>query len=192
MFFPSQATFSWKHIVYVLTVAAVSILTNSYTLAVLGTSYCHYFLYIHTYFYRDVKTTPEYKAFQNACFLYKSIAVCHIVYVYAWPILTGRAEVDHISLVMILCGYVVSISATQVLGIDGTYFGIELGFLQADYKFVKSFPYNIFPHPMILGQVSSSLQPAHPKPTCSETWVVVRFQTLPIFTGNNAPLKLLL
>jgi len=149
-----MAVISWKIIAYLLSVAAVSILCNSYTIAVIGSSYCHYFLYIYTYYYRDIKTKGEYKAFQHAAFLYKSIAVCHIAYIYAGPILVGRVEVDHMSLLMIMCGYVVSISATQVLGIDGTYFGIELGFLQADYKFVKSFPYNIFPHPMILGQVS--------------------------------------
>jgi hypothetical protein len=33
-------------------------------------------------------------------------------------------------------------------------FGIELGFVKADYQFVKVFPYNVFPHPMILGQVT--------------------------------------
>ena len=33
------------------------------------------------------------------------------------------------------------------------YFGIELGVVEADYKFVTKFPYNVLPHPMILGQV---------------------------------------
>jgi hypothetical protein len=32
-------------------------------------------------------------------------------------------------------------------------FGIELGFVKANYLFVKRFPYNLIPHPMILGQV---------------------------------------
>jgi hypothetical protein len=33
-------------------------------------------------------------------------------------------------------------------------FGIELGFVKANYCFVKAFPYNIgLPHPMITGQV---------------------------------------
>jgi hypothetical protein len=40
---------------------------------------------------------------------------------------------------------------------DGTYFGIELGRVKADYGFVKSFPYNIIPHPMIVGQVVALL-----------------------------------
>ena len=36
-------------------------------------------------------------------------------------------------------------------------FGIELGFVEADYQFVKGFPYNCLPHPMILGQVLALL-----------------------------------
>ena len=39
----------------------------------------------------------------------------------------------------------------RALGVDGTYFGIELGVVKADYKFVTKFPYNVLPHPMILG-----------------------------------------
>lgn len=50
-----------------------------------------------------------------------------------------------------------SIAATQALGVDGTYFGIELGFVKADYRFVKSFPYNTLPHPMILSQIVALL-----------------------------------
>ena len=43
------------------------------------------------------------------------------------------------------------------MGVDGTYFGIELGVVKADYKFVTKFPYNVLPHPMILGQVVALL-----------------------------------
>ena len=41
--------------------------------------------------------------------------------------------------------------------LTGTYFGIELGVVKADYKFVTKFPYNVLPHPMILGQVVALL-----------------------------------
>ena len=38
-------------------------------------------------------------------------------------------------------------------------FGIELGFVKAEYNFVKEFPYNIgLPHPMITGQVCASIK----------------------------------
>jgi hypothetical protein len=52
-------------------------------------------------------------------------------------------------------GYYVSAMATKALGIEGTYFGIELGFVEAQYEFVKEWPYNMYPHPMILGQVAA-------------------------------------
>lgn len=50
-------------------------------------------------------------------------------------------------------GYYVSAMATNGLGIEGTYFGIELGFFKAEYEFVKVWTYKSYPHPMILGQV---------------------------------------
>ena len=57
------------------------------------------------------------------------------------------------SLVLIMGGHFVSLCATA-LGVDGTYFGIELGVVKAD-KFVTKFPYNVLPHP-VLGQVVAS------------------------------------
>ena len=41
---------------------------------------------------------------------------------------------------------------TALLGVDGTYFGIELGFVQASKHYVQRFPYGVIPHPMILSQ----------------------------------------
>jgi hypothetical protein len=58
--------------------------------------------------------------------------------------------VDHLSLMMIVSGYLVSGAATHALGVDGTNFSIELGFLEADHNFVKAFPY-----------VPSRTRPAH-------------------------------
>ena len=55
-------------------------------------------------------------------------------------------------------GYYVSAAATAALGVQGTYFGIELGFVKdVDYGFVNRWPYSTFPHPMILGQVVAML-----------------------------------
>lgn len=75
------------------------------------------------------------------------------------PMLTGKMMaadyfILHMPQIIVAAfGIFVSTMATATLGLSGTYFGIELGFVKADYKFVNSFPYNIFPHPMILGQV---------------------------------------
>ena len=48
-------------------------------------------------------------------------------------------------------------SFTCVTFANSADFGIELGFVEADYNFVKSFPYNVLPHPMILSQVLALL-----------------------------------
>jgi len=144
----------WKHLAYVLCVVAVSWALHSYSVFLAGTSYCHYGMYIYTYYHRGLKTRSQYQQFKTTALLYKTLAVCHLVYVYAGkPLAEGTFVPDHVSLVTITCGYFVSLAATQALGMDGTYFGIELGFLEAEHNFVKSFPYNVFPHPMILGQV---------------------------------------
>jgi hypothetical protein len=71
---------------------------------------------------------------------YKTVALCHLAYIYLRPIFAGVEAVDHISMLMIVFGYLVSMAATHALGVDGTYFAIELGFLEADYNFVKAFP----------------------------------------------------
>jgi hypothetical protein len=41
----------------------------------------------------------------------------------------------------------------MALGIDKTYFGVELGYVNPNAYFVSTFPYNIIPHPMIVGQL---------------------------------------
>ena len=52
---------------------------------------------------------------------------------------------------MIICGYGLSIAATGALGIDQTYFGVELG--EVEPNFVHGFPYDVVPHPMIIGSM---------------------------------------
>ena len=53
---------------------------------------------------------------------------------------------------MILGGYSLSFSAAYALGVDQTYFGVELG--ECAPNFVDGFPYNLgIPHPMIVGSI---------------------------------------
>lgn len=63
----------------------------------------------------------------------------------------GMITLVALSLAMITAGSVVSILAAKALGVDGTYFGPELGI--CEMKWVTCFPYNVFPHPMITGQL---------------------------------------
>ena len=39
-----------------------------------------------------------------------------------------------------------------MLGTDGCYFGIELGYVNKNKNYVSKFPYGYIPHPMILSQ----------------------------------------
>lgn len=52
---------------------------------------------------------------------------------------------------MIVAGVALSVRAAQVLGLERTYFGVELGRVAPTR--IDRFPYGTIPHPMILGAV---------------------------------------
>jgi len=119
------------------------------------TSWMHYCKYISQYYWRTARTEEKYSAWKRDVLLFKTLALCNLAYIYIMGYVKADFQgfPDYISLAMICIGYYISIAATAALGVDGTYFGIELGFVKADYCFVTKFPYNFIPHPMILGQV---------------------------------------
>jgi len=141
--------------------AALALLSSvtSYDVFLYGTQYLHYLRYICTYY---VRKGVAFGAFKRDVLLFKSIALMQLFALYASP-LWKETTCEPVpcfrpdSLVLIIAGYFVSLCATAALGVDGTYFGIELGVVKADYKFVTKFPYNVLPHPMILGQVVALL-----------------------------------
>lgn len=82
--------------------------------------------------------------------LFKTIALVQLFYHYFFP--TKLAfQVDPISIAMIVSGYTVSMMATNALGIDRTYFGVELGLVEPIW--IDKFPYGYIPHPMIVSQM---------------------------------------
>ena len=120
----------------------------------------------YQYYYRTARTIEKYNAWKRDVLMYKTLALSNLGYIYFSHYVRNGWEgfPDLLSLGMIASGYFVSIAATNALGVDGTYFGIELGFVKADYCFVDAFPYNVLPHPMILSQVWALLgffKPAH-------------------------------
>jgi Phospholipid methyltransferase len=82
--------------------------------------------------------------------LFKTLALTQLFLLYLFPT-TDKFEFDVVSAIMIFTGYTVSIMATHALGLDRTYFGVELGI--CEYKCVNQFPYGFLPHPMILSQI---------------------------------------
>jgi len=108
-----------------------------------ATSYVHYCMYIATYHLRD---RINFGVFKRNVVFFKTIALTHL----CWSYLSNFTY-DPVSIAMLVVGYGLSTSATVALGIDQTYFGVELG--KMDPNFVNCFPYNCIPHPMIIGSM---------------------------------------
>jgi len=107
------------------------------------TSYTHYCMYIATYHVRD---RINFGMFKRNVIFWKTLALSHLAVNYL-----RNFQFDAISLAMIVLGYGLSTSAVVALGVDQTYFGVELG--EVKPNFVDCFPYNSIPHPMIIGSM---------------------------------------
>jgi len=141
------------NIVHIGTAAALGYFVD-YRIFVCMTSWVHYCKYIYQYYWRTARTQAKYAAWKRDVLLFKTLALLNLAYMYGLPYVKKEVtSIDFVSLGMVAVGYFVSIAATKALGVDGTYFGIELGFVEADYCFVKTFPYNAIPHPMITSQI---------------------------------------
>ena len=70
--------------------------------------------------------------------LFKTLALVQLFYHYFFPS-TRPFEFDPVSAAMIATGYVVSMMATNALGVDRTYFAAELGLVEP--KWITQFPY---------------------------------------------------
>lgn len=142
----------YNNIMYIAFVLANALVLESFELWLVFTSYVHYIRYITTYYNRD---NIAYEDFKRDVLLFKSIALGNLAYVYLSPfdfdISRVLNEVNPQCLVMIVVGYALSMKATKALGLDRTYFGVELGFLEP--KWIHEFPYGTIPHPMIVSQV---------------------------------------
>ena len=112
--------------------------------AFLATSFHHYFIYFGTFYQR---VGVAYYRFQRDAEFYKVISIGQLALKYV--LVTSRDGIDWTSMALIVGGYSVAGAAAVALGIDTTYFGIELGISKPIR--VTSFPYNVIPHPMIVG-----------------------------------------
>ena len=102
------------------------------------TSFTHYCMYIATYHHRD---RINFGVFKRNVVFFKTIALTHL----CWNYLANFVY-DPVSIGMLIGGYGLSIAATSALGLDQTYFGVELGAVEPN--FVSGFPYNVVPHPV--------------------------------------------
>lgn len=72
--------------------------------------------------------------------LFKTIALLQLFYHYFFPSTTPFVF-DPISVAMFVTGYIVSMLATNAIGIDRTYFAAELGLVEP--KWINQFPYGL-------------------------------------------------
>jgi len=144
---------------YIAALAVVSFFTT-YKVFLVGTSFIHYLRYINTYYHRE---GVAYGVFKRDVFLFKALSISQLVLLYASAVtnnftdLSLALKTSPIDYAMIFGGYALSIYTTFQLGVDGTYFGIELGFVKASKHYVQKFPYGVIPHPMILSQCVAML-----------------------------------
>mmetsp|Transcript_40090 Transcript_40090/g.40886 ORF Transcript_40090/g.40886 Transcript_40090/m.40886 type:complete len:683 (-) Transcript_40090:610-2658(-) len=161
-----------RNVLYLASALALWWSTGQYVIFLVMTSFIHYLRYIGTYYYRQ---DIDYGSFKRDVLLFKSLALLQLFYHYfssyftsSYSLSSHITTVDYISISMILSGYIVSIMATNALGIERTYFGSELGLCEA--KWITQFPYGYIPHPMIVSQIwallgvqlSSSIRTQYP------------------------------
>ena len=127
--------------------------THTWQVFLIGTSFVHYCRYIATYYYRH---NVAYGNFKRDAVIYKSVALAQLLGLYLLSI-KSLAAVPLVEWCMVLGGWGLSTYTAHQLGVDGTYFGIELGFVKAQKNYVQKFPYGVIPHPMILSQCIAML-----------------------------------
>jgi len=135
----------FNNVLYLLLCYLVMKIFNYPFLFIILTSFVHYIKYIATFSY---KKNINFGNFKRDCFLYKSIALINIIVILKNYF---NGNFDKFPLYLIIFGYLLTMYSSYKLGIDHTYFGYELG--KVEGKIVNDFPYNVLPHPMILGQL---------------------------------------
>lgn len=119
-------------------------------LFLMTSSFVHYFIYISTYYhYETHRDQIAFEGFKHTVMFYKAVAFYHLVVNYVANMGTIP---DFISLAMIATGFSISGMAAKAIGLDQTYFGVELGRCKPAPR-VTSFPYNLTAHPMIIGNI---------------------------------------
>ncbi len=139
----------YSNLYYILTLFTISYYTD-YKIFLIGTSFVHYIRYILTYYYRD---NVDYIKFKNDVIFYKMISMFQLYSLYLLSFQnTNDIYNNIIGILFIIIGNSLSFYSSYLLGVDGCYFGIELGYVNKKKNYISKFPYGYIPHPMILSQ----------------------------------------
>lgn len=134
----------YTNIYYLSCLIIISYYTD-YKIFLIGTSFIHYIQYILTYYYRN---NVDYIKFKRDVVFYKCLSISQLYLLYISTIDNFYNNI--FSIIIIISSNILSGYSAYLLGADGCYFGIELGFVNKNY--IAKFPYGYIPHPMILSQ----------------------------------------
>ncbi len=114
---------------------------DRWDLAVYALSFWHYLVYMLAFWFRQI---PQ-DRFKFDAVLLKTVSLIF----FAMVVLQTVPGV--FTLTVMAAGFALNTAAAAQLGIDRTYYGVELAGLPV--KWVTAFPYSIMSHPMLLGSV---------------------------------------
>lgn len=139
----------YSNIYYIASLFIISYLTD-YKIFLIGTSYIHYIQYIYVYYYRS---TIDYNKFKRDVIFYKFLSLAQLYSLYISTFTSFSCVYNNLlSIIIIISSNILSGYSAYLLGTDGCYFGIELGYISKNKNYVSNFPYGYIPHPMILSQ----------------------------------------
>jgi len=131
----------WSNLAYVTLIALVSTLVGRPQIFLLGTSFVHYLMYIGTFAERG---RVAFGRFRRNVIFFKTLSLAQLAACYLYFF-----EFNPLSLALIVTGFGLAAFAYRALGPERTFFGVELGFCPP--RRVTAFPYNLVPHPMVVG-----------------------------------------
>ncbi len=172
----------WGNLAYVAALGLASLAVQSPLPLLIGASFVHYLLYIFVFEFRDWISFGQFK--RDAMF-FKGVSYAMIAAIYL-----SVPELNPLSIGLVVVGYGLAAAATAALGVDRTWFGVELG--QLEPKRITTFPYNVVQHPMIVGAGIGLLGIALHEPfLTSYPWLVplhVLFYTIHLVQEATDPL----
>lgn len=138
-----QRHLGWGNLLYVLALAGASIATGSLAPLVAGASFVHYLIYLATF---GTSQPVAWGRFVRDAVFFKTLSMGLLATLYL-----KHATFDPLSLTFIVVGFGIAAMAAARLGVERTYFGVELGRIPPVH--ITTFPYGVIPHPMIAGAI---------------------------------------
>ena len=139
----------YSNIYYITSLFIISYYTD-YKIFLISTSFIHYIQYIYVYYYRS---SIDYNKFKKNVIFYKFLSIGQLYSLYTSTFTSFSCVYNNLlSIIIIISSNILSGYSAYLLGTDGCYFGIELGYVNKNKNYVSKFPYGYIPHPMILSQ----------------------------------------